>query len=95
MRHITHKIENNSLKSFSFQVSEDTPQFLMDGFINWLSNYIADGAQFEDGHTLEFGWSQILCQVVGNELTLIAPNYKDMPIKWTTDPNIVAAHKFP
>jgi hypothetical protein len=98
MQTITQELSNNSLKSFSFQVSENTPQFLMDGFVNWLSNYIADGAEFEDGHTLEFGWSQILCKVDDQKLSLMAPNYKDMPIKWTTDLSsifhIMMEHKY-
>ena len=98
MQTITQKLSNSALKSFSFQVSDETPQFLMNGFVNWLSNYIADGAEFEDGHTLEFGWSQLRCKVENSELTLTAPNYVDMPIKWTNDLSsifhIMMEHKY-
>lgn len=79
-------------------ISETTPDLVSDFFADWLTGYINDGAEFSDGQTLQFGYSQFMCDVSARILRLRSPDFRSMPIEWVDDLGpalqIFAAHKY-
>ncbi|MFN3150016.1 hypothetical protein [Bremerella sp.] len=98
MRTVRQQVASTSISEFRFDTDESAPDFIVDAFTDWLSDYIANGAAFADGQTLQYGYTLLTCRVKSRVLRLLAPDFQSMPIKWIDDLGpafgIVAAHKY-
>ena len=98
MRKVQHQIVCASLDRFTFDTDDSSPDFIVESFTDWLSDYIANGAEFIDGQTLQYGFSLLSCRVQSRELRLRAPDFQSMPIKWSDNLGpvfrIIAGHKY-
>ena len=86
MKKFERKLNCETLSSFSFQTDEQASDFVLDWFCDWLENYIAGGAEIQDGQTLQIGYVLLQCNVDSKTLTLKSPTFESMPIEWS--PNL-------
>jgi hypothetical protein len=95
---VRQQVASTSINEFTFDTDESAPDFIVASFTDWLSNYVANGATFADGQTLQYGYTLLTCRVQSRVLRLLAPDFQSMPINWVGDLgpafNIVAAHKY-
>lgn len=81
-----------------FDTDDSSPDFIVESFTNWLSDYIANGAEFTDGQTLQYGYTLLNCRVQSRRMRLHAPDFQSMPIKWIDNLGpvfrIISAHKY-
>ncbi len=98
MRTIRHQVVSTSVDEFTFDTDDSSPDFIVESFTDWLSEYIDNGAEFTDGQTLQYGYTLLNCLVQSHKLRLRAPDFQGMPIKWTDNLGpvfrITAAHKY-
>lgn len=95
---IRRHMHSASIDEFTFDFGASAPDFVAAAFADWLAEYVAEGATFSDGQTLQYGYSLLSCRVQSRVLQLLAPDFQSMPIKWVTDLGpafqIVTAHKY-
>ena len=98
MRTVRHQVFSASVDEFAFDTDDSSPDFIVESFTEWLSDYIANGAEFTDGQTLRYGYTMLNCRVQSRGLRLRAPDFQCMPIKWSDNLGpafrIIAAHKY-
>src|SRR5262245_53933273 len=48
-----------------------------------LERWVLDGERFNDGETMQFGWSTLMVRLAEDgRLSLCEPDFQSMPIKW-------------
>lgn len=98
MRTISRKLDSPTLDECNFLTDESAPDFIVNSFGDWLAQYVTDGAEIADGHTLQYGYSLLRCQVTDRKLSLLAPDFVNMPIQWVSNLgpafSLIAAHKY-
>ena len=98
MRTVRHKVVSTSIDEFSFDTDDASPDFIVESFADWLSEYFDQGVEFTDGSTIQYGYSLLSCRVQSRVLRLLAPDFQSMPIKWIDNLSsvfrIIAAHKY-
>ncbi len=98
MRTVRHQVDSPSIDAFAFDIDDLSPDFVIESFTAWLSDYIAQGAEFTDGQTIQYGYTLLHCRVRSRGLRLRAPDFQSMPIAWTDNLGpafrIIAAHKY-
>ncbi len=98
MKTILQKVHSEKIDHLVFETDDDTPDFIVESFVEWLSEYISAGAVFKDGQTLQYGFTLLKCRVDSRVLTLLAPDFTGFPINWVTNLGpafrIVIAHKY-
>ncbi len=96
-QNVNRRVSSRALDSFQF-IACDTPDFVVEWFADWLTTYINDGATIKDEQTLQCGFVILKCRVKNRLLSLLSPDFDEMPIRWTDDLRkslgIITAHKY-
>lgn len=71
------------LDEFLFETDESSPEYVVQFFCNWLTEYVNGGAEFRNDQSLQFGYATLTCEVRGRSLRLLAPDFESMPIRLT------------
>lgn len=94
---VNRRVSSRTLDSFQLAAC-DTPDFVVEWFADWLTTYINDGATMKDGQTLQCGFVTLKCCVQNRHLSLLCPDFKEMPIRWIDELGkslgIITAHKY-
>ena len=95
---LRRRVDSDEIDEFIFDTDDSTPDFIVEEFTDWLSEYISEGARFVDGQMLQYGYTFLNCSVQSRVLRLLAPDFQGMPIEWSNNlgPSfrIIAAHKY-
>ncbi len=83
MRTSRQQVSSRSLDEFLFETDESSPEFVVQFFCKWLTEYVNGVAEFRDEQTLQFGYATLTCEVRGRSLRLLAPDFESMPIRLT------------
>jgi len=98
VRTVRQQVVSKSVDEYTFDTEDSSPDFIVESFTDWLSDYIVNGAEFTDGQTLQYGYTLLTCHVQSRVLRLLAPDFRSMPIKWIDNLGltfrIIAAHKY-
>lgn len=98
MRRMRCRVSCASFDEFTFVFPESAPDQFVVCLKDWLREYIKSGAEIHDGETLQYGFTIFFCRVKSRTLSLLAPDFKAMPISWVPSlgraMQIIAAHKY-
>ncbi len=85
MERFERKLDSGTLTALLFQTDGQPADFVVDWFCNWLENYVAGGAEIQDGQTLQVGYALIRCNVDSKTLRIESPTFDSMPIEWNAN----------
>lgn len=98
MRTIRRQVDSETLDEFVIETDESAPDFIVTAFVDWLAEYVASGVTFNNGQTLQYGFTLLTCLVKSRMLRLTAPDFQSLPINWIVNLgpafHVIAAHKY-
>lgn len=98
MRQISIPVNGRRIVRYGFAVERKCPDFLIQWFTDWLTEYLNSGVEISDGQYLQYGWVPLRCVVESGRLEFLAPDFESFPIQWQPDITkvfyITMEHKF-
>ncbi len=85
MKQIKIAVQGNGISKVSFSVNDSLPEFIVDWFSGWITDYVNEGVEFSTGQTIQYGWSILQVQLNNGVLKVFGPDFENIPINWTED----------
>lgn len=88
LKRVERDVAGKGVRKLEVAVSADLPDVLLElalaPVLDWVTKRAA-AVQFEDGQTMQLGFTLLRCQVKDGRLTLLAPDMRSMPIAFHAD----------
>ena len=75
----------------AFEVESDVAE-LARWIVTYFESQISAGTRFQDGQTIQLGWSSLLLRKVGDVLEVLEPDFAACPIRWCQGLNHTVRH---